>query len=278
MATTKPQLTAEERARIAQLADQLSGIVAPFKGANADKNDARTEWDNQSKNEVNVREQVMVGAADFSQRHQLGANDISSVAAQVCKRHNDDATRKTFETFVGEIKGAMQPGVRAHVQRLVDLRNETWDAEEERKRLDKDEPTPLRGTFKRKYHMLKQIVDAVNEGWTLDTGEDVETFRQEVETKQLQDYKKVAKELASMAARLRELHQTFQMDDLTESASTIEEITKERLEASLTPKPSLKPVPMGDETTTVVDEATETEALPEVEPELEVDVLADVLG
>lgn len=282
MATANPTATLDQ-ARVATLAQAVRGVIEPFLNARNTNTEARDMAADASKAETNARETILTSLADFSQTQQLTSNEITAVAAKVIVGQNDLDSQKAVAQFIGECKRAMNPNVRAQVREIIGKRDMCWDSETERKTADKDEVTPLRDTFKRKYHMMLAMFDAFGEGVTFETAEDVGRWGDAVAEKQRLDTKKVIKTLEAITKQLVSFHKDFPVEDIGVCIEALQGITKKDLETSRPganvvrlPTITCKTVEVKAEaTTTVVAESVEAEP---VASEGQGDILDEMLG
>lgn len=231
MATNNPTATLDQ-ARVATLAQAVRGVIEPFLNARSTNTEARDMAADASKAETNARETILTSLADFSQTQQLTSNEITAVAAKVIVGQNDLDSQKAVAQFIGECKRAMNPNVRAHVREIIGKRDMCWDSETERKVADKDEVTPLRDTFKRRYHMMLAMFDAFGEGVTFETAEDVLRWGDEVAEKQRLDTKRVLKTLEAITKQLVAFHKDFPVEDIGVCIEALQGIDAKILKAS----------------------------------------------
>lgn len=221
-----------DQARVATLAQAVRGVIEPFLNARSTNTEARDMAADASKAETNARETILTSLADFSQTQQLTSNEITAVAAKVIVGQNDLDSQKAVAQFIGECKRAMNPNVRSQVREIIGKRDMCWDSETERKAADKDEVTPLRDTFKRKYHMMLAMFDAFGEGVTFETAEDVLRWGDEVAEKQRLDTKKVLKTLETITKQLVSFHKDFPVEDIGVCIEALQGIDAKALKAS----------------------------------------------
>jgi hypothetical protein len=114
------------------------------------RKDAADVLQSAQKDAVGAREKLLVALAGAAAQHNWTGDEITdgvdaAVAAQ------NDKKNTSLNTFAAEVRKAMRPAVRGHVQALFDLATKAWDAEGE---LEKGDPKPLRKAFARKYHLV----------------------------------------------------------------------------------------------------------------------------
>ncbi len=157
MTATKPAGTAPTD-RTTSIAAQIRGAMDPILAADDAAALAKEAADAAKGETVNVRQGILGSLASLAHDGDWTPSDVVNGLTHMLAGQNDDRTKKTLSTFASEAKLAMHPTVRGFFQEFVDLRNEAWDAETAALKADKAAPQPLRRTFKRAYHMLKEML------------------------------------------------------------------------------------------------------------------------
>ena len=241
MATTETTVTLDH-ARVNSFAVLIRGLVTPFAEANSDKNSAKDLAGAASKHEVSVRETIMVALADFSQVNQLTDAEVVAASAKVAAMHNDAETKKAMDTFVGECRSAMYPGVRARVPALLALRDLCWQSETEIVKADSTMPKPLRDAFIRQYHMLIAMFKAAKEGKVpLATPEDIRRFAEAVALAARTNVAKGVKRMERLVAALKEFHKDFPVMSVSECVRILEDVDATALRKTRGPALAVMP-------------------------------------
>lgn len=215
-----------------QVANRIASIVGAVRpaantalAAKADVQAASAVLQDQSSKQTSTRMTALVTVAATSQLDQWAEAELTEACSAVLRTHNDSTTAKTLETFLGELKAAGHPRVRAHVPFIVETCALAWNAE------DKQDHQPCRKAFVRQYAMTVRAFRAMSE-----TGVLVNGVGGAVAWAESLDPNLNVKKVLARLAKIREDVQAFQSDWPIESLSAISEylgkITKAELNAA----------------------------------------------
>lgn len=137
------------KVRAEAIVGALRAATSPVLNANAEVAAASDVLQDLSSKRTSLRMTTLVDTAAASQMGQWSLAEIEAGLGEVLRTHNDTTTRKTLETFLGEVKAAAHPRSRAHVTHLRDACMQAWAAEDVPENTDK----PCRKAFPRLYQM-----------------------------------------------------------------------------------------------------------------------------
>lgn len=221
--------TSPNSARVATIAQAIRNACVPFLGANTAKGDARLAFQDASKAETSLREQIMLSVADLSQAGRWTPGEIAQAAAKAAAMSNS-ASEKALANFIGETKRAMDPNVRAHVPALVNLRDLCWNTETEMLTADKSSPKPLRKAFVRQYHMLIRMFAEAQKGRVFTKASDVIAWAKECDPDL--DLDKVMARLERIKGELSAFYSDWPVDDIRVCVAALGDVDQKALKTS----------------------------------------------
>lgn len=216
-------------ARLQDIVRQIRGAALPLLAATSQATEARDAAQAAANHLTSSREGIMVALADLSLKGQWSAGEVKAAAKAAADLSNNE-TEKALATFINETRKAMSPKVRMHVDTLISVRDNAWEAEKLAYNEDKDTPTPLRKAFSRGYHCLMQMMGEAEEGRIIDNVPALLGFAAERDPDL--DISKVVKRLANIQSQLQAFHNDFPVDDLQLCVETMGEITEKALRAA----------------------------------------------
>jgi len=268
----KPTGISLDHARVAKIAQTIRNACVPILGADAAKSDARTAFQEASRAEISLREQIMLGVAGLSQKGQWTPGEIAQAAGKAAAMSNNES-EKALANFIGETKRAMDPNVRGHVLALVNLRDVCWDTETAMLATDKLSPRPLRKAFIRQYHMLIRMFAEAQKGRVFTNASEVIAWADECDPDL--DLDKVMTRLERIKGELSAFYTDWPVDDIRVCVDALGDIDKKMLRASRDARSIISNVvPMVPTTAEVKNEAADG---PDV-AEGASDILDDVLN
>lgn len=230
----KAKASAVDQARINAIAASISGTLSQFRLTNAELDDAkdataaaRTAQAETETGHVNAREAIMGELARLSLAGGWTAPEIK-LAASAAAKGNKVKADKAIETFMGEAKMAMDPGVRHQFATIMDLRDVAWDAEQDAIKIDKAAPTPIKKAFARKYHFLMAVLREVRS--TGDVPDGVNDLVEWAKTMDPDlDAAKIKKRLDKIVEQLTAFNGDFPTADIEACIGFLNDITEQDL-------------------------------------------------
>ena len=153
---------AEQANRVNIIAGVLGPAASAVLAAKGEAAAASVILKDLSGKHTNTRMDTMAALAASSQMGQWADSEITVAIGEVKRRHNNPDTIKALDTYLGEVKDAVHPKVRAHVPHFIALCAAAWLA-------DTKDDAPCKEAFKREYHMTVRAFRHLKDGGTFFT-------------------------------------------------------------------------------------------------------------